>query len=101
MRLGVAGGASNRRRQCVQGRVPALVSHGVALRKLAAYEMRIDGAVDDGVRHMNDHGAELTGHALRQAAQSHLPVGKACKVYAAPQEGAGAGKDDGYDQTDF
>ena len=49
-----------------------LVFEGVAFGKLGADKFGIDGAVDDGVGHVDAQRPELAGHALGQGAQGHL-----------------------------
>ena len=58
-------------------------------------ELCVDGTINDGVRHMHTHGAQLSRHALRQRSKRHLAARESSEMGAATQRGGSAGKNDG------
>ena len=72
-----------------------LVLHGVLLGNVVADESRVDGPIDDDVRHVDVPGPQFARHALGQRTQGVFGASKCGEVGGPAQPRGGAGEDDG------
>ena len=72
-----------------------LILFGIQGREGVADKGGVDGAVDDGMHHVDAFRSQLPGQTLRQRTQGKLGTGEGGEALAAPHRGGGAGEDDG------